>query len=700
MNRYIRIRQYNGARKEWYSQFPQTVTGNILRRDNGGVLETFLQGYDKHLANPLPHLNKAMSTGTYRHLEAHIHNKVLVDGFPLLLRVHTNVECEPTLNFNNSGPKPILSGAGDRIPGGQCAGTTMFLIWNEEKDAWTLLSSDSYSDITKVVLPVVRQYVYETQYDDQDTIAIPGFDHNSEAIEVNYGQTIMRLGIDYDFVHNSPNAIRFHNFRFKEGEILYFKITSYVTTSKRGTFKYDLETNDYPVTVSEPDTIELALPLPAIGAHSVVINYEQTILREGLDYSISEDQTMVRFNFTLQPPDIIVFRVTEFIEANGSVVPNNWGATGNYRYSLKVLHEEYTSTEEHITVIPVPNYNKRKDELTVIRDNHLLVYDVDYTIDSLGQVVLLTTELGPGEQIFFTILQGAMMDVPNFNVIDASGISGQHLLLDMSYDVLCNHYTLLVRLKYDLETAPTAKCIDGPAEPIADCFGNPIFGGYKAGSFLWLVYNEDQHVWYSLGHGQMDVTSRYPIYKVAEGEENFIGGASPYPDYDDKMVGEVIIPHGLGTTPTQVDIRPCEPPNLDPKTGERTTIGDIWSHADNENIYVGNTGTATSKFHWSASTQEATADLKTHLEKLIEEAMSKPGKFVTKLCAYDCTTDNTDTIMVAGYNSGIDRLIVNYGQTILREEIDYVLVDGGIRLTNMKLMIGDVLQFVIIVQET
>ena len=55
----------------------------------------------------------------------------------------------------------------------------------------------------------------------------------------------------------------------------------------------------------------------------------------------------------------------------------------------------------------------------VIRDNHLLVYDVDYTIDSLGQVVLLTTELGPGEQIFFTILQGAMMDVPNFNVIDA-----------------------------------------------------------------------------------------------------------------------------------------------------------------------------------------------------------------------------------------------------------------------------------------
>ncbi|MCM1294984.1 MAG: hypothetical protein NC311_05535 [Muribaculaceae bacterium] len=699
MNRYMRIRQYNAKTKERVVLFPQAMTGNILRRDNGGVLENFLQYYDKHLANPGPHLNRATSTGTYRHLEAHIHNKVLVDGFPLLLKVHTNVECEPTLDFNGSGPKPIISGAGDRIPGGQCEGTTMFLLWSEEKDAWTLLSSDTYSDITKVVLPVVRTWTFEAQYDDQDTIVIPGFDHNSESIEINYGQTILRLGLDYEFVHNSPNAIRLLNFRLMEGDLVYFKITSYITTAKRGTFKYDLEVNDYPVTISEPDCVELDIPLPAIDVHALEINYEQTILRAGLDYTISDDKTKVRFNFPLQPPDIVTFHVTQFIEANGSIVPNNWGATGNYRYSLKVLHEEYTATEEHITVIPVPNYNYRKDELSVIRDNHLLVYDVDYTIDSLGQVVLLTSEMGPGDQLFFTILQGAMMDVPNFNVIDASGVSAQHLLLDMSYDQLCNHYTLLVRLKYDLETAPTAKCIDGPAEPIADCFGNPIYGGYKAGSFLWLVYNEDQHTWYSLGHGQMDITSRYPIYKVAEGEDYFLGGASPYPEIDENAVGEVTIPHGLGMKPAQVDIRPCEPPNLNATTGERTYIGDIWSYADEENIYVGNTGTATSKFHWTASTQEQTADLKTHLEKLIEEAKNRPGKFVTRLVTFDCPTDNTTTIMVDGFDSNLDKLVVNYGQTVLRESIDYNIVDGGIELINMELMIGDIVQFVIIVQE-
>lgn len=699
MNRYMRIRQYNAANGQREVLFPQAITGNILRRDNGGVLENYLQAYDRHLDNPLPHLNHARSTGTYRHLEAHIHNKPLVDGFPLLLTVHTNVECEPTLDYNNSGPKYILSGAGDRIPGGQCEGTTMFLIWSEAKDAWTLLSSDQYSDITKVVLPVVRTWTFEVQYDDQDTIVIPGFDHNSDGIEVNYGQTIFRMGLDYDFLRNSPNTIRFTNVRFKEGDLLYFKITTYITTAKRGTFKYDLETTDYPVTVTEPDTIELEIPLPAINAHAVEINYNQTILRNGIDYTISEDKTMIHFSVPLQPPDVIVFHVTEFIEANGEVVPNNWGATGNYRYSLNILHEEYTSVEEHITVIPVPNYNYKKDELSVIRDNRLLVYDVDYTIDSLGQVVLLTSEMGPGDQIFFTILQGAMMDVPNFNVIDASGISGQHLLLDMSYDVLCSHYTLLVKLKYDLETAPTAKCIDGPAEPIADCFGNPIYGGYKAGSFLWLVYNEEQHVWYSLGHGQMDITNRYPVYRVAEGEDYFLGGKSPYPEIDPSAVKEVVIPHNLGIRPVQLDVRPCEPPNLDATTGERTTIGDIWSYSDEENIYVGNTGTATSKFHWVASTQEQTVDLKLHLEKLIEEAMARPGKFVTRLYVYDCQTDDTTIIMVSGYNSGVDKLIVNYGQTILREGIEYNLIDGGIELINMSLKIGDIIQFTIIVQE-
>src|SRR5699024_3647160 len=112
---------------------------------------------------------------------------------------------------------------------------------------------------------------------------------------------------------------------------------------------------------------------------------------------------------------------TEFVESNAELVPNNWGATGNYRYSMNVIHTSYMATEDAITVIPVPGYNYKRDDIWPIIDNHLLIYDVDYTIDEIGQVVLLKTELNHGDEIFFTILQGAMFDVPNFNVIRATG---------------------------------------------------------------------------------------------------------------------------------------------------------------------------------------------------------------------------------------------------------------------------------------
>src|SRR5699024_7449375 len=124
---------------------------------------------------------------------------------------------------------------------------------------------------------------------------------------------------------------------------------------------------------------------------------------------------------------------------------------------------------------------------------------------------------------FFTILQGAMMDVPNFNVIRATGQDGQHILIDMSYSILCNWYVLLIKLKHDLLSAPTLKCIDGPAEPICDCFGEPVRGGYKAGSYLWVVYDQDEHVWYSLSHSQIDIADLVPEVEVRSGIANFTG---------------------------------------------------------------------------------------------------------------------------------------------------------------------------------
>ena len=695
MNRIIRMRRYNSSSKAFDVLFPQTISANIMRTEAGGVLESDLLQYDHHLQSKGIHINKAVSSGTYRNLTVNIPGAVLVDKFPLLLTLHCDLECEPTLSFNGSEPAYIVSGDGSNIPGGQAENTVMFLVWSEPIQKWVLLSSDTYSDITKVLLPVDTEYVYTAPSNGITTIVIPDFDKKSDKLIVNYGQTILRPGIDYSFPALINNTIELIDIALAEGDTLYFTITKYVSVAKRGSLKYDLVTTDYSITIDKENQKTLDIPENVQKAHSYVLNYGQTILRNGIDYAVSTDKTKITFNEIVPAiGDLFVFSATEFVESNAELVPNNWGATGNYRYSMNVIHTSYVATENNITVIPVPGYNYKRDDIWPIMDNHLLIYDVDYTIDEIGQVVLLKTKLNRDDEIFFTILQGAMFDVPNFNVIRATGTSGQHIVLDMSYSVLCNFYTLLVLLKYDLETNPTIKCIDGPAEPVCDCYGNPILGGYKAGSYLWLVYNYDKKQWYSMSHGQLDITSLMPSYLTNSGTGNFPGQDPAKPgEYK-----ETVIPHGLNVKPEKIDIVPSEPPNM--IDGVPSVIGDIWTYADAEYLYVGNTGTATSKFNWSVSSEDSTADLRTYIDQQIAELKNRPGNFETKMAAVTATADDTSVIeTIPEYDPTCDKLLVNYGQTILREGIDYVTTGYGITLTNIRLKKDDIIQFIIIVQE-
>ena len=156
MYQFIRMRRYNAKSTsgEFDYLFPQAITTNILRNENGGVLESDLLQYDRHLDNQVAHMNRALSSGTARALSVRFKDTVLTDGFPLLLTLHVGLECEPTLSFNGGEPHEIISASGDRIPGGQVEGTNIFLTWSEYLQKWILLSSDNFTDVTKVVLPV------------------------------------------------------------------------------------------------------------------------------------------------------------------------------------------------------------------------------------------------------------------------------------------------------------------------------------------------------------------------------------------------------------------------------------------------------------------------------------------------------------------------------------------------------------------
>lgn len=697
MNRFIRMRKYNPSSNsgKFDVLFPQTITTNILRSNDHSVLESDLNNYDRHLENPVMHLNRALSEGTARALSVHLKDKVLVDNFALLLTLHIDLECEPTLSFNDSEPQEIISASGDRIPGGQIEGSAILLIWKKSLQKWVLLSSDNFTDITKIVLPVESEYVFEAPADNTTLITIPGFNKRSDKLQVNYGQTILRQGLDYEFHKVGNDTIELLGFGLDKGELLYCTITTFITTAKRGHYRYELKATDHVVTATEDDQKIFQLPAEADGAHSVVINHNQTILRNNLDYQYNDKHTQIELTkYGLEKGDQLVFTITQFVEAPGEIIPNNWGATGNYRYSLNVIHTSYTATEDDVAVIAVPGFNYKKDHISVIQDNKLFIYDVDYTVDEIGNVVLLKKTLKTGEEIFFTILQGAMMDVPNFNVIRATGQDGQHILIDMSYSILCNWYVLLIKLKHDLLSAPTLKCIDGPAEPVCDCFGEPVRGGYKAGSYLWVVYDQDEHVWYSLSHSQIDIADLVPEVEVRSGIANFTGT----PDHEKYY--ETVIPHNLDVEPSTITVEPCEPPiRLD--DGTITEIGDIWSYADENNLYVGNSGLSTSKFRWSVSTQSRTNDLRAYIDQEIDRLQTEPGNLVIKLSTYTAEEDNVSVIRnINNFVAGVDQIIVNYNQTILRNGIDYTLHSkyNGLELNTFTLDKGDILQFTILKQ--
>ena len=701
MNRLFRMRRANTKSKptDYDVLFPQGITSNVIRAENGGVLESFLIQYDRHLGDRTQHFNSAISTGTNRYLEVRMKNEVLVDTYPLLLTLHTSLECEPYLKFNDGEFKEIISASGDRIPGGQAEGTTIFLVWNANLDKWILMSADNFSDITKIVLPVQKEYNYTALTDNEEVIVIPGFNKKSDKLSVNYGQTILRYGLDYEYIKSANDAIHLIGFGLSKGDVLHCIITNFITTAKRGHFRYELKSSDFIVPATEDNQTIFNIPLEAEGAHSMVVNYNQTILRNNIDYDIDQvTHQVILKEFALQKDEELVFTITQFMEAPGELVPNNWGATGNYRYKLNVIHGSYVATEDNVSVFPVPEFNYKRDDIALIDDNHLLIYDVDYTIDEIGNVVLLKKVLNTDDEIFFTILQGAMVDVPNFNVIKASGQDGQHILVDMSYSVLSNYYCLLIKLKHTLLSAPTLKCVDGPAEPICDCFHTPVPGGYRAGSYLWLVYDEEEHLWYSLSHSQVDITQFVPNHIHNNGYGNFSGY---HPDQGDTGFKETVIPHELGVKPERIEVVPCEPPTI-LEDGTITEIGDIWSYADETNIYVGNSGRSISKFKWSATTEDYTNDLRSYIDQELDKVRTNPGKVETILSTFTAESDGVWNIAnIKQYNPRVDKLMVNFGQTLLREGIDYDInmINSGIDLKTFKLNTDDVLQFVVIKQK-
>lgn len=697
--RMIRIRGANKSAKDFDILLPQTATSNVFRDDSNGILEQSLVCYDRHLGNTLTHVNRALSSGTATALFAKCPGVMLVDGLPLLLELHVDLELEPTLSFNGSAPAPIVDSNGFTIPGGQIAGSSLFLVWNARHQKWYTMNSDASGALTHVMIPGILPYTYKAPEDGIQTIVIPGFNKSEDDLKVNYNQTVLRLHLDYEFV--ADNAIYLQGFTLDKGEQIYFEITKYTEVVKKGSFSYELEEINHTYEAPKNGTNLIPVPLITSEMYKIELNYNQTVLRNGLDYQYEGSQN-IRLFFDLEKGDKIVFQITRYVERNG--ILTGLASRGSYRYGINVLHESFTSDYDDVAKAIVPHYNRLRDELFVIFKNHLLIRDVDYVVDELSNVILMTHVLNAGDTLYYTIQQGAMIDVPKLNMAEAYG-DGKDLKVDISWEEVHDFYTLILKLGCTLQAHPTLKFIDGPAEPLVDSNGRFIDSECLPGSFIYIVYNKTQKCWYCLGGLGENSTSGVPM----SGEAHF-PGQMYVPSGQVQKFAETVIHHGLGKAPKHFRITPCEPPTI--INGVVQDIGDIWAYADEENLYVGSTGTSTSKFHWEISNSSLgeTISVVAGLDKRVEEFNNSIAKFEDYIkrfaeeenlsilrSLYTVPDPIPKRIPVKDFDRTTDSLIVNMEQTILRENIDYFIgADNTITVLGINLKVGTTFEFVII----
>lgn len=599
MERLVKLRRADLSTREFDTLYPQTVTVNTFR-DDGTLLEDSLNGYDRHLLSFSEHLNRATSSGTSTSLKCTVENVNLVHGLPLLLELHIDLDSDPSLSYNGATPAKIVDCTNHGITGGQVAGSSLLLVWNEDFGAWVLLNNDLGNNMTRILLPVEAEYSFVSPADGVNEIYVPGFNRIYDKLEVNFLQTILINGKHYRILDN--NHVLLIDLTLRKDEQIDFKITKFVETVKQGILSYFIDTTDHVYTAAQDGISEVDLPIVPDTSYSITINYNQTILRNTLDYTIDYTTNKIKFlnGFALRQGEQVVVTVTKYNEAVGVMPSKPYTTAGTYRYKVEIVREQFTAQTAGTIRITVPNFNPLCDTLTVVRNNLVLVRGVDYELATAGELTLFREGLDAGESLYFTILKGAVVDVPTYATAVGNTVDGQHWNVDISHSELTDMYSLVLRLSHDLVANPDIKFTDGPALPIVDNTGAALQVELPAGAYINIIFDESKQKWFCLtcantATGNTATQSVEETKKSASGVEAFLSGTVS----SDNVIAELKIAHGLGVEPSKYWIQPCEPPVI-LEDDTIATIGEYWVTADDTYLYVGNTGTSTSKFKWFA----------------------------------------------------------------------------------------------------
>ena len=634
MGRIVRLRKANTNTNEWETLYPESVTNAILR-DTGKTQEDSNILYDEHIVNTNEHIYRAKSFGTPSTLEISIPGVELIDQLTVVIEVHTEISAEPTLSLNGGENYNIVCSDGANTTGGQIAGSNIIVTWCESIKKWMLNSGDLENSSTRLVVPVVSYYKYETKIDGETNIPIPTFNRKEDKLTVNIDQTILIPGEDYTILQD--NSILFTEGRIlAAGKIVFFTIEKFVECVRRGFKRFTLDTSYIKVDINQDNTT--TLPVPELGDtdFEVLLNVNQTILREGIDFErdyVNKSLTLIN-GITLSKRDVVVFIISRYIETISTITDTV--CTGNYQCITKPIYESYTASKDNEKLIMVPSFDPYRDDLQVVLNNLVLVGDdVDYSVDKTGDILLLHDSLSAGQTIYFRIIKGLRVEQTQIKVVTGMG-TGKDILVNISDTLLHDRYCLVVIMPETIEKTPTLKLLDGPIRKIVNADGRDIIAGSTVkGAPLFITYNEENNIWYNMAnssymifnpdeehmglikdiinehdrspnaHENIVIDCNDNTIDILTGTSNFSGLIVLPIDYknsqtEQKTFAETIIPHNLGYIPLNYTVTPSEPPSRVDENGKlvEATIGDIWIDIDEKNMYVGNSGTATSKFKW------------------------------------------------------------------------------------------------------
>lgn len=612
----VRIRKANKQTKEWDNLYPYT-SSEAVERPIGGLQEDYNLLYDDHIIDNDKHVYRARSSGMPSTISINVPNVPLSDQLAVIIKLHTDLTTDPVLSYNGEPPANIIASDGANISGGQLADTSIMVIWLAEKQKWLLVNNDLDNNTTHAVLPVVSYYTYTAKLDGETVIPTTGFDRTSDKVDVNYNQTILQPGNNYAFLQDN-SIMLLNGLSLQHGETAFITITKFVECIRRGFRKFSLDTSNVKVDITSEMT-SLAVPEFGDGDYELIVNLNQTILREGMDYERDFGSRAINLldGRKFVPGDQVVYTISRYVEELGNIggiLPS----VGNYEQIVKPIYEDFTATVDNTTRIMVPSYDPYRDDLIVVLDNYVLVGSgVDYTETIDGEIILIGRSLNIGDTIHFRIVKGMKIEATPYTIVNGGG-DGKDVLVSISDAALWDNYTIAVKMPADMEDSPTVKFLDGPARPILDSAGLPMMKkSVIEGAYLMMIYNEVKDVWYSITPNKAQ-TSRYSMARartavvggtnrvLATGLSNFAGTAdkpllADQNDTDPVGYYETVIPHDLGYTPTDYRVTPTEPPHSDylPEGDDfYAYIGDVWITADDNNLYVGNSGNATSQFRW------------------------------------------------------------------------------------------------------